>query len=352
MKTINVHNYEEFAIDYMVGNLSAQEAEAFTTFLAQHPDIADEVLLFETDTPTFTTETVSFSGLKKEIKSQRITEDNFEEYCIAAMEGDLDQESQDRLTAYIGNDAKRLKVKAEFEQTVLVPEAVEYPHKESLKKAVRKPLFLRRPFNRYIAFAAASIIAFGIFFIMPDQDNSSMQLAEITPSTEVSEPAKRLENTEAVTESVEQAEEQIIAKVEPQASSESLIAEQESSNAEAPNETTAPDEGINNTNELLEKLRHKNITLPENTVEMNSLALAESSFDIKVELEPEFSNTSLRKKTNKLIYSKVFAQSVKGINKMAEADLGYDVIEDEEGNPVRVIVKSRFGEINRTLAQR
>lgn len=350
MKTINVHNYEEFAIDYMVGNLSAQEAEAFTTFLAQHPDIADEVLLFETDTPANHTETVSFSVLKKEIKSQRITEDNFEEYCIADMEGDLDQDAQERLLEFIGDNTERLKVKSDFKQTLLIAETIEYPHKESLKRKLHKPLFLTHSIKRYIAFAAASIIAFGIFFIIPDRDNTAFQVADNTPSLEVNEPA--IKTQDITNESMAPPVEQLTAKAEPIPSRKESKTQKETSNTSLEHIAANSSEGINNTNELLNKLTHKQIKLPENSITMNQLALVEPSLDTNIDLEPEFINTSLRNKTNKLIYSKVFAQSVKGINKMAETNLGYDVIEDEEGNPVRVIVKSRFGEIDRTLAQR
>lgn len=349
MKTINVHNYEEFAIDYMVGNLSIQEAEAFTAFLAQHPDIADEVLLFNTDDTEIEQETFSSSSLKMNIGEQRINDDNFEEYCIAAMEGDLDAHAEARLEAFIGNDASRRKVKEDFLQTRLQDETIVYPHKEDLKKRVHKPLLSRRLLNITASIAAASVFAFGVFFILSEQASMDSQLAENSTHTSTIEsvdaPPKVITQSTSEQEPVETAT--VVASTKTN-DNKNLAQATESLEEQIP-ET---DEALNNTKELLQKLRLKQAEVPANKVELGEIALAQPSYHIKVDLEPEYSNSSLREKTNKLLYTKVFAQGVNGLNKMAEANLGYEVEEDENGNPVRVIVKSRFGEFNRALAQR
>jgi hypothetical protein len=348
MKTINVNNYEEFAIDYMVGNLSAHEAETFSSFLAEHPDIADEVLLFETE--TFESKSKSFSNLKKEISIERITDDNFEEYCIASMEGDLDAKAEHRLKVYIGNNHERLAVKAQFENTKLAPKIIVYPHKENLKKAVRPALFGRRFITISASIAAASIIAFGLFFIIPDQ-STDIQLANNTPSTRVDIPThEAIEIIETTPEEpAQELEEKLVAKVEKPGKKEEIATPKPLIVSEE-----KLDEGMHTTNEVPEKLRLKKQALPVSDFAMHKIALATSSpkNQLAHHMAIESSASTLRSKVNKLLYTTVLAQGVKSINKMAETNFGYKVIEDDKGNPVRVIVKSRFGEINRTLAQR
>ncbi|NJO92441.1 MAG: hypothetical protein HC831_28335 [Chloroflexia bacterium] len=64
---INRHNYEEYLIDFMDGNLSAHEVEAVMSFLDSNPDIKAE--LEELNGDQLMTEDIIFekkSLLKKE----------------------------------------------------------------------------------------------------------------------------------------------------------------------------------------------------------------------------------------------------------------------------------------------
>lgn len=348
MKTINVHNYKEYAIDYMIGNLSAQDAEAFTLFLSKHPDIADEVLLFETDAPGQPCKK-SFSNLKKDISLQNITDDNFEEYCIANLEGDLDTDGKKRLKKFIGDKPERKNTQTLFEHTKLAPDNIVYPHKESLKKTVRQPLWGRRFIRISTGLVAASVIAFGLFFILPKQNNQ-------TTFTATNQTSHEKEDT------IQKSNKKMM--VSPQHQSQSILAANtkskpaNKSDINKKQDITIPvshdDKGISNTNDILVKLKHKNVNIPENAIAMGEIELIESPptttnniEQLNFEEENNFRNIA-----NKLLFSKVFAQGVKSINKMAESDLEYDVIKDKDGNPVRVIVKSRLGEINHELAQR
>ena len=343
MKRIDTHNYEEFAIDYMVGNLSASEEKAFTTFLAEHPSIANEILLFETDAPIVMPEKRTFKNLKQDISAQGVTDDNFEEYCIASMEGDLDTEATLQLEKYIGTHKKRRAIMVQFEQTKLIPETLVYANKENLKKTVIIPFFSRRLVHISTLVAAASILTFGFFF-SPKVENTPIEMAYNTPVINNSTP--EVATKEVNTTAPRQVPKVLIAKA---ATLKETPKQTVIKNAIS---TTESNEGIRNTNDILEKLRAKKISIPENTIAMSTMTLVMSPTNKTVAVQAEEENSTLRSKTTKLLLSTVIAEGVKGINRMAETDLGYDVIEDKEGNPIRVIIKSRFGEIDRTLAQR
>ncbi|MCC8088096.1 MAG: hypothetical protein LIO79_02380 [Rikenellaceae bacterium] len=60
MEKVNINNYEEFALDYLEGNLSRERSEMFEKFLIEHPDIA-----------------VDIDGLSKELPVLSASEDFF-----------------------------------------------------------------------------------------------------------------------------------------------------------------------------------------------------------------------------------------------------------------------------------
>jgi len=356
MKTINVNNYKEYAIDYMIGNLSVQEAEDFTSFLSEHPDIADEVLLFDTDKELSGSHHAPINKLKKEISQETITDDNFEEYCIAAMENDLSSKALRKLNNYVGNDAERQMTRALFKQTILQPEAINYPHKAKLKKAVAIPFFRRRFINIAASIAAASLIAFVLLFTLPDTQKTMDELADNasiktlnTHNEGVSQGAK---STVEITKELPQEEQNIQAVAEVK--STPTPSRKESSTTES----TRPEPSLTAESKIksvpLEKLTLKRTNLAQTHIAIPNIDMASGSMQYaNIEnTQPNDNEARLRSQTKKLIYSTVLAQSIKSINKMAETDLGYDVVEDENGTPVRVIVKSRFGEIDRALAQR
>lgn len=349
MKTINVHNYKEFAIDYMVENLSAQEAEAFTLFLSKHPDIANEILLFNPQKFEPKSDPKRFNNLKKDISEQTINIDNFEEYCIASLEGDLDVQTEKKLADFIGNNEEYQTTKAAYSKTKLVPENIEYPHKEKLKKTVSKPVLYRRFITISSTLVAASIIAFALFFVLPKpQDDTTSIVADNSTNT-----TKTTDNTKTVKtiNPIQIKNEQSLADNSmSQLAQKAPEIKNEKEKAET-SESKENNKGIDNTTEVLKKLNHKKIAISQNPVAINSIELATPSFDANKASSETSKDEKLKTAANKLLYSKVIAQSVRSINKMAESNLGYEVVQDENGNPIRVTIKSRFGEISRPLAQ-
>ena len=342
---VNAHNYKEFAIDYMVGNLSDEEAEAFTAFLTKHPDIADEFLLFETHDAPESVSSFSANSLKKEIGQQIITPDNFEEYCIASHEGDLDKHAEAELQDYISKSADHQRVYQQYAQCRLYPDTIAYPNKEALKQKVRPSIFLRRYLSIASGFAAAAVI-FLFFLMSPGDVVETPDLAENKTNIETTTPVQETKAEPATT-----MENKALAQVEKPKVVKPLPKNPRKENITKPDTFTGHETLEVKAQSSLAKLQSKEANIKTNDIKIDHLALATSNYETPVN-DSETEERTLTAQINNFLYTEVFARSVEGINRMAETDLGYDVIEDENGNPVKVVIRSRFGEINRTLAQR
>lgn len=347
MKNINIHNYEEFAIDYMSGNLSAQDKKDFTTFLSEHPDIADELQLFQDIATATPAPTPSFKGLKKDINELDISDVNFEEYCIEYIEGELDHKGKAKLTQYIGQDKDRANTLALYQKTILQDVAMIYPHKDKLTKTVRKTLIPRRFIAISSALVAASIIAFLMLLVEPMQtlDDSTQALATVvetkkapdTPATK--EATEKINNTEATKTK----------QIEP----EQLLAKAEIKRAKPKVKPMVREIKSKTEHAKLSTLKIKRSSINNNAIKIKHMPLATAESRVPLHTsETNVASNELRKKASNYLYTKVLVKSVESINKMAETDLGYEVIRDEDGNATRVILRSQFGDIDRTLAQR
>ncbi|MBN1949654.1 MAG: hypothetical protein JW801_00520 [Bacteroidales bacterium] len=159
------NNYEIFLIDYIDGNLSLDDRRIVERFLAANPDIAEEYentkeAIIESDhISSLELDNLyrSFSDLPK------INETNFEEFCIAYHEGDLNEEEKGRVDTYLQQNPeakalfqlhKSIRLQADLK--------IQFPLKDQLKKHLIVPM--RRYFYLAGASAAAILIGFGLYF--------------------------------------------------------------------------------------------------------------------------------------------------------------------------------------------
>ena len=97
---INRNNYEAYLIDYIEGNLNKQDEEAVNRFLEVNSDIAGEFNNFKQSEATVAElkESLNKAALYKSFSDiVSITKENYEDFCIAYHEGDLDDGSTQRL---------------------------------------------------------------------------------------------------------------------------------------------------------------------------------------------------------------------------------------------------------------
>ena len=348
MKSINIHNYEEYAIDYMSGELSVELEQAFIQFLGEQPDIADEVLLFNiADSCNVPSENINFRHLKKEISDVEINAKNFEEFCIASAEGDLSPKAEKTLESYIAN-SRILKQEAEsYRHLKLKASKEEYPHKEALKQAEHKPLLAKRWNIASIAAAAVVILTFSFLISPKVLNNNSQQLAmtssfksfNLLPLVPITEPEVPEINIKAPNIEVYQKPKLLLAENKKQ-SAENII---KKTNTKQP--PTAA--------EKLSKLQPlRSYSNERSTITIKDIALANINANAKITTPKIEEDESFRQLASNYIYTKVLTKGIKNINRMAETSLDYKVVENEKGEPVKVIFSTRFGELNRTLAQR
>ncbi|MBN2890753.1 MAG: hypothetical protein JXL97_02710 [Bacteroidales bacterium] len=134
-KPININNYEQFAIDYMEGNLDEATKKAFEDFLKQNPTIKEEIedLLDFKLSPEVE---LNFED-KLDLKKSGIEEISLCEYlCIADIEGTITSDEQAQLEEIFNENPELLKEYKQFIKTKLEVERTKYPSsKHELKQS-------------------------------------------------------------------------------------------------------------------------------------------------------------------------------------------------------------------------
>ncbi len=131
---ISEANYEEFLVGAVEGTLNANEQRLLDAFLAQHPDKRKELELLRRAILE-PEEEIVFEGKDALKKSALVTEENFAEYAVAAIDGELSGEMLAQFNAFLAAHPELEKEYALFTQTKLQPETdVVFEAKASLKK--------------------------------------------------------------------------------------------------------------------------------------------------------------------------------------------------------------------------
>ncbi len=132
---ITRENYEAFFLDYHEGNLSQVQVEELMDFLSNNPDLKTEFDSFEHFTlPRPAQQQFASKELLKKPEAS-IHNDNFEEYCIASIEGELTSHEQKLFTNFVAANPQRLKILKTYEQTLLQPDNhIVFTGKSGLKK--------------------------------------------------------------------------------------------------------------------------------------------------------------------------------------------------------------------------
>lgn len=342
MKKIDIHNYEEFAIDYMSGTLPQKTEQAFVQFLSENPSIADEILLFNMETSILNKEeNQDFSYLHKDLNDCNINATNFEEFCIAAAEGDLSSKTKETLDLYIGTNMALKKEVESYSKLKLQKDEITFALKDQLKKSAHKPLILKRAI-RIAATSAAAVILLFIALLTPSNQNNNIQELAMTSS---------FKNYEYIPQTPQKID-QTIQDNTFEVKNEEAFHRPEELLAKHKVPVVKQNKKENTQIIILEKLQLKVVKPLQTTpVTIKNIALASprnNKLDTKdVEQESEFKQLA-----SNYIYTKVLSKGISNINKIAETSLDYQIIENKDGEPVKVVFSTRFGKINHTLAQR
>lgn len=161
MEKINRHNYEAYFLDYLEGNLSAEEKHDLLIFLENNPELKQE-LDIDLNELKLVPQQVYFKD-KEEIKSSVIgvlTTANVETRMIESVENLLDQTKQVELDEFVKKHQLEKEMLA-FKSTILKPDfSIQYKDKKKLKVPVGFviPLYVR------VASAAAVVLFIGLAY--------------------------------------------------------------------------------------------------------------------------------------------------------------------------------------------
>ncbi len=189
---INRQNFETYFIDYLDGRLDPGQVAELLSFLGKNPDLERELKEFENI--QIKPREILFPGkesLRKTISDiPVINESNFEEYCIAKIEGDLRAKDEVILEQYLADFPGKRKDFELFAKTILQPDTIFFKDKTSLKKPYAGLMIGRRTMWAYVS-AAASIVILFILFIGTDwklfQKKNQLALSETESSNQKTE---------------------------------------------------------------------------------------------------------------------------------------------------------------------
>lgn len=157
---ITKENYEAYYLDALEGTLSTEEHALLLAFLEDHPELVVDLEGLPQLEPATSRELPSdFLGALKQVDfaNDSITDENTEQFCIAANEGLLSAHRQAELQLFMQKNPAWEKQYKAYTRVKLQPRKIEvYPNRAELKRSQRKliPLFFS------VGAAASLIIAF------------------------------------------------------------------------------------------------------------------------------------------------------------------------------------------------
>jgi hypothetical protein len=130
MTTITIHNYEEYVIDYIDGNMNALESAQLLLFLAQHPSLQAEFDMLKIAV-SITNDEQKYDAKKSLKKEINYTNND----VIAYLENDLTPAETDAFATEIDTNQTLNKNVNAFKHTfIMADKRVVYAYKEKLKK--------------------------------------------------------------------------------------------------------------------------------------------------------------------------------------------------------------------------
>ena len=159
---INQHNYEEFFLLYVDGELSAAEKQAVEQFVQANPELGVELEMLLQMRLT-NDESIVFEGRESLFRNEaaEIGTHNYEEQFLLYVDNELDTVSKEKVETFVLQHPALQESFTLLKQTRLEPETIIFPDKAALYKKEEKerPVFFLR-WQRIAA--AAAFIGFAV----------------------------------------------------------------------------------------------------------------------------------------------------------------------------------------------
>jgi hypothetical protein len=181
---INQHNYEEFFLLYVDGELSATDKLAVEQFVQANPGLAVELEMLQQ--VLLTDESIVF-GDKNSLLRNEATEigpNNYEEQFLLYVDNELGAVEKEKVETFVLQHPAVQESFTLLKKTKLEPETLLFPDKQSLyrKEEKERPVFYMR--WQRIAVAAA-ILGFAVltWTLLPDTKNTQQNITAQGNST-------------------------------------------------------------------------------------------------------------------------------------------------------------------------
>ncbi len=162
---IDRSNYEIWIIDWLDGNLNSFQIEQLELFLANNPDLGEEVK--DLATVSLSSSVISYPDKEQLKKSPTdISPSQFEYLCAAYLENDLTVSQEAELREIINTCPDKKKIFDQIHKTKLVPGRIVYKHKSILLKRTTAQKAIRLSVIGLSAAAAISTVI-TIYSVIP-----------------------------------------------------------------------------------------------------------------------------------------------------------------------------------------
>ncbi|MGL4597120.1 MAG: hypothetical protein ACRCYO_06320 [Bacteroidia bacterium] len=166
---IHEANFEEYAVAFLDQELKSNELAAFTQFLQNNPEKQAVIDAFRQT--ILQPEAVSFTAKESLKQTTLISADNFDEYAVAAFDGELNAIEQNVFDAYLKSNPEKQIEMTLLAQTRLQPDTnIVFPDKSALYHDERAGIAWWTV-TRWSA-AAAVLLLIGVFFFNSQNTNS------------------------------------------------------------------------------------------------------------------------------------------------------------------------------------
>jgi hypothetical protein len=157
---ITKENYEQYFIDFLDGNLSGEEIILLENFLLLNPSYRNELEGLEMTILTPDNKYFPEKDFLRRVDlSLPVSADNFDDFCVAANEGDLSENLNRNFQNYLEIHPEKFNDYLIYNQIHLVPDKNSvFPFKDELKKSV--VLLNRKMIYTAISVAAALALIF------------------------------------------------------------------------------------------------------------------------------------------------------------------------------------------------
>ena len=152
---INRHNYEEFFLLYVDGELETAQRAAVEEFIQQNPDLAEELIMLQET--VLLPEDLSFNHKEFLYRAETgITKANFEEYFLLSVDNELAKEDEAKVEKFVLQHPELQDAFTLLQSTKLLVEIIPYPNKEELYRSEMQRRII--PFGWLKMSSAAAII--------------------------------------------------------------------------------------------------------------------------------------------------------------------------------------------------